>query len=93
VARGGHAEGDAPLPRPVSPWLERELGLSLGRRAAGWSADAVSLALPGPGSDAWLSIDRGSGAVAYAHTERGWISYFNDLHKGRNTGPALGLVH
>ncbi|MDR6674007.1 PepSY-associated TM helix domain-containing protein [Xanthomonas sp. 1678] len=87
---GGQADGDAPLPRPVSVWLERELGLSLGRRPAEWSADEVYLALPGPGSDAWLSIDRGSGAVEYERTDRGWISYFNDLHKGRNTGPAWG---
>ncbi|UYB53603.1 PepSY-associated TM helix domain-containing protein [Xanthomonas sp. AM6] len=87
---GGQAEGDAPLPRPVAAWLERELELSLGRRPAEWSAEEVYLALPGPGSDAWLSIDRGSGAVEYERTERGWISYFNDLHKGRNAGPAWG---
>ena len=29
-----------------------------------------------------------SGAVEFERTERGWISYFNDLHKGRNAGPA-----
>ena len=26
-------------------------------------------------------------ALLYEGTERGWIAYFNDLHKGRNTGP------
>jgi hypothetical protein len=87
---GAHADGDAPLPRPVSAWLERELALSLGRQPAEWSADEVYLALPGPGRDAWLSIDRASGAVEYERTDRGWISYFNDLHKGRNAGPAWG---
>ena len=28
--------------------------------------------------------------MEYERTERGWISYFNDLHKGRNAGPAWG---
>jgi hypothetical protein len=28
------------------------------------------------------------GQVEYEKTDRGWISYFNDLHKGRNTGTA-----
>jgi hypothetical protein len=44
--------------------------------------------MPSPGADAWLSIDRSSGAVEYEATERGWMSSFNDLHKGRNAGPA-----
>lgn len=46
--------------------------------------------MPSPGGDAWLSIDRDSGAVEYEATTRGWVSYFNDLHKGRNAGPAWG---
>ncbi len=52
--------------------------------------DEVYLSLPRPGGDAWLSIDRGSGDVEYERTDRGWISYLNDLHKGRNAGPAWG---
>ncbi|MBU2039170.1 MAG: PepSY-associated TM helix domain-containing protein, partial [Gammaproteobacteria bacterium] len=28
-----------------------------------------------------------SGVLLYERSERGWISYLNDLHKGRNTGP------
>jgi hypothetical protein len=35
-----------------------------------------------------VSIDRASGAAKYEATDRGWIAYFNDLHKGRNTGIA-----
>ena len=60
----------------------------MGARQAEWSEDEVYLSLPGPGSDAWLSIDKATGAVEYEHTDRGWVSYLNDLHKGRNTGPA-----
>jgi len=44
------------------------------------------LSAPGPGRDAWVSIDRTSGAAKFESTDRGWIAYFNDLHKGRNTG-------
>ena len=40
------------------------------------------------GGDAWLSIDLASGDIEYERTDRGWISYLNDLHKGRNTGLA-----
>ena len=44
----------------------------------------VPVAMPGCG---WLS----DGAVEYERTDRGWISYLNDLHKGRNTGGAWSL--
>ena len=30
-------------------------------------------------------------AITYERTERGWIAYLNDLHKGRNTGLAWSL--
>jgi hypothetical protein len=35
-----------------------------------------------------VSLDRASGAAKYETTDRGWVAYFNDLHKGRNTGIA-----
>ncbi len=52
-----------------------------------WSADEAYVAMPGPGRDAWVSIDRRSGTIDAEITDRGWVSYVNDLHKGRNTGP------
>jgi len=78
---------NTPLPVTVARWLSRELDRSVDSRLAEWSEDEIYLSLPGPGQDAWLSIDRHTGEVEYEHTRRGWISYFNDLHKGRNTGP------
>ncbi len=45
-------------------------------------------ALPRPGGDAWLSVERDSGAISYEITDRGWIAYLNDLHKGRKPGTA-----
>ena len=85
---GKREEGTAPLPGSVAAWLNEALPVSVGAQPAEWSADEVYLSLPRPGGDAWLSINRTSGAVEYEHTSRGWIAYLNDLHKGRNTGAA-----
>ena len=76
-----------PLPAPIASWLRDELAVTKGGDAD-WSTDEVYLALPRPGGDGWVSIDRESGAVTMEITARGWISYLNDLHKGRNAGTA-----
>ncbi len=90
AALGQQAEGNAPLPRATAQWLDARFKTSIGTRNAEWSEDEVYLSMPGPGADAWLSIQRDGGAVEYERTARGWISYLNDLHKGRNAGPAWG---
>lgn len=89
-ALSAHEDGNAPLPPQVSAWLSQALDAPVGTREAEWSDAEVYLSMPGPGSDAWISIDRASGEVEYERTDRGWISYLNDLHKGRNAGPAWG---
>lgn len=82
------AEGEtAILPRPVADWLEKETGAQVSRRTGEWSDTEVYVGMPKPGGDAWLSIDRETGDVTYENTDRGAISWLNDLHKGRNTGP------
>lgn len=78
----------APLPAAVARWLDDTLDAGAAGRQAEWSADEIYLSLPRAGGDAWLSIDLTSGEVEYERTDRGWISYLNDLHKGRNTGVA-----
>lgn len=78
----------APLPAPVVRELEGKLGLDASGKPGEWSDGEVYVALPRPGGDAWISIDRGSGAVSAEITDRGWISFANDLHKGRNSGMA-----
>jgi hypothetical protein len=80
-----------PLPRPLRDWLKRDLHLSVDARAAEWSKREIYVSLPRAGGDAWMSIDRATGAVEYELTDRGWISYLNDLHKGRNTGALWSL--
>lgn len=83
---GVGAGGEASLPLPVKAWVREELGVRLPSVVAEWSDEEVYVALPRPGGDAWLRIDRKSGAVEYERMDRGWIAYLNDLHKGRHTG-------
>lgn len=78
----------APLPKTLRTWLADTQQIDVRNQLAEWSEDEIYLSLPRPGGDAWLSIDLVGGEVLYELTERGWISYFNDLHKGRNTGEA-----
>lgn len=87
LARTQPAE-NAPLPDRVRDDVRALVGVDVGAAAAEWSDDEVYVAVPGPGSDAWVSIDRGTGAIEAERTDRGWVSFFNDLHKGRNTGTA-----
>lgn len=76
------------LPLALRQWLEAELSIRLDGRDAEWSDGELYIGLPRPGGDAWLSLDVESGALEYESTDRGWIAYLNDLHKGRNTGAA-----
>lgn len=82
------ASDTAPLPAPVVADIDRSIGLNATGKPGEWSDGEVYVALPRPGGDAWVSIDRNSGAISAEITDRGWISYFNDLHKGRNGGSA-----
>lgn len=75
-----------PLPPPVALWVEENLPVSRARANAEWSASEIYLALPRPGGDGWVAIDRNTGEVTTERTDRGWIAWLNDLHKGRNSG-------
>lgn len=79
-----------PLPASLRAWISENLSVKIDERSHEWSADEIYVALPRAGGDAWLSIDRDSGKVSYERTDRGWIAYLNDLHKGRNTGAVWG---
>ena len=75
-----------PLPADVAKFVGEKLEMPAAGDAE-WSIDTVYLALPRPGGDGWISIDRETGAVTSEVSSRGWIAYLNDLHKGRNSGP------
>jgi len=84
------ASDESSLPSAVAAWLGQQLDVRVTSHAPEWSDDEVYVSLPRPGGDAWLTIARHSGEVRYEITDRGWVSYLNDLHKGRNTGPLWG---
>lgn len=88
LAQGPSGKQSAALPEELRRWLAERWALQVDAREAEWSDEEVYLALPRPGGDAWLRVDRASGEVEYESTDRGWISYLNDLHKGRHTGAA-----
>lgn len=83
--------GRAPVPDGVAAAVSDAVGVDIAGREAEWSESEAYVSLPRPGGDAWVSIERDSGALTYELTDRGWISYLNDLHKGRHTGPAWSL--
>jgi hypothetical protein len=80
------AADKAPLPAPVVARAKALVGVDTAGRSVEWSDEEAYVAMPRPGGDAWLSIDRTSGKIESEVTNRGWISYLNDLHKGRNSG-------
>jgi uncharacterized protein len=76
-----------PLPAALRNWVAQALAVQVDAREAEWSQE-IYVSLPRPGGDAWLSIDLDTGEARYEQTDRGWIAYLNDLHKGRHTGVA-----
>ena len=75
-----------PLPVAVADWLQAQSKQDIDKGTVEWSEGEVAVSMPRAGGDAWLVVDRTSGDVEWENTSRGVISYFNDLHKGRNTG-------
>ncbi len=83
---GQKSEGKFPLPAGVSAWLSDRFAVKDMAGIAEWSEPEIYVSLPRAGGDAWISIDRATGIAKFEKTDRGWIAYLNDLHKGRNTG-------
>ncbi|HEY5798694.1 MAG TPA: PepSY-associated TM helix domain-containing protein [Burkholderiaceae bacterium] len=83
-----HDGGKAVLPSATSAWLEAAWNVKTRTVEAEWSQDEAYVALPRPGGDAWVRVNLEDGKAEYELTDRGWISWLNDLHKGRHTGVA-----
>jgi hypothetical protein len=79
--------GNVPLPSAVRDMLSASWGVALPAVPAEWSSDEVSVAMPRPGVDVDLRIDLASGRADYEASDRGWVAFFDDLHKGRHAGP------
>lgn len=82
------ADTTDPVPDYVVRWAQQALDLRIAAKATETTAEEIYVALPEPGGDGWLTIDRASGEAVHERTTRGFVAWINDLHKGRNTGPA-----
>lgn len=82
-----HVDGEAAVPPALADWARSTFEIDLRGRSAEWSEEDAYVALPRPGGDAWLRVSL-DGKAEYELTSRGAISWLNDMHKGRNTGPA-----
>ena len=80
------AETTDPVPAPVARWAAEAFKVQVEGRATETTADEIYVALPTPGGDGWLTIDRSTGEALHEKTTRGAVAYLNDLHKGRNAG-------
>lgn len=75
------------LPASIRQWLLQQHGLFISPDKTGSLEDGeYSQTHASPGKDAWLAIDIETGELSYESVDRGWVAYFNDLHKGRYTG-------
>src|SRR5690242_14948073 len=52
------AARDGTLAPALRDWLRREFGISVGDAGIEWSDEELYVSIPGPGRDAWVSIDR-----------------------------------
>ena len=86
------AQGKRVVPEALAAWASGALGVDIRGRESELSPSEIYIALPRPGGDAWLSLDRKTGEARYERTDRGWISWLNDLHKGRDTGLLWSIV-
>ena len=84
-------KGKAELPAQLQAWIQAQWAVDTAGREAEWTDDEIYLSLPRPGGDAWLRLSLVDGVAEYERTDRGWLSYFNDLHKGRHSGAAWSL--
>ena len=75
------------VPAELQGWLRANWQLALYPKVVECSPDEVFIDLKRPGVDAWIAIDRASGAIQYEATDHGWVAFFGDLHKGKNAGP------
>ncbi|QYF92279.1 PepSY-associated TM helix domain-containing protein [Massilia sp. PAMC28688] len=75
-----------PLPPAIAGWVPTAFDIKVDGLEAEWSDGEAYIPLPRPGGDGWLRLSA-DGSAEYEVTSRGTVSWLNDLHKGRNTGP------
>ena len=81
-----NADASKPLPPALARFAQAEFKIDVAGLDAEWAEDEAYVPLPRPGGDAWLRLSA-DGSAEYEVTSRGTVSWLNDLHKGRHTGP------
>ncbi|WP_417664492.1 PepSY-associated TM helix domain-containing protein [Pseudidiomarina donghaiensis] len=83
----GQTIGQGPLPSAFTAWYQQQLSMPLVRaQVAQWDEFEVYVGMPRAGGDRWFRVDLETAEFYQEDLDRGWVAYFNDLHKGRNTG-------
>ena len=86
-------ETETTLTQETAAMLASETGVSVPQGAAPLvEFGEMIIDLGGPGVDANLTVDLETGEAFYERINRGTIAKLNDLHKGRDTGFAWGLM-
>ena len=75
-----------PAPDFMVRWAKDAFEVDIQGKPTETTPEEIYVALPMPGGDAWMTLDRATGEAVYEKTTRGAIAYLNDLHKGRNSG-------
>ena len=86
TVNGLQESADNAVPTALKAWLSETWRLAVYPKGVELGPDEVFIDLKHPGVDASLTIDRHSGAIDYEVADRGWVAYFNELHRGRNAG-------
>jgi uncharacterized protein len=84
-------EGDE-LPARHAAAIRKLTGAELGGQTVRPEYGELNFDLARPGRDASLLIDLNEGRAYYEEIDRGTVAMLNDLHKGRNAGPAWSLL-
>ncbi|MFV0644305.1 MAG: PepSY-associated TM helix domain-containing protein [Sphingomonadaceae bacterium] len=83
---GAEAGDTGSLPVGALQWADEQWGLDLSGRDVEWNEGEAYVPLSRPGGDGWVAFDLAAGTAEYELTDRGWIAWLNDLHKGRDSG-------
>ncbi|WP_026294645.1 PepSY-associated TM helix domain-containing protein [Salinimonas chungwhensis] len=74
------------LPLSFEKWMDAHTGLDLNNFELQWSEYELYGKYAQPATQRWFSLDLETGTMYQESVSGGWIAFFNDLHKGRNTG-------
>lgn len=84
----GNSTPGTPVPKELVTWFNQEHHLDLSGRNGDIRNGKYTVMLSRPGVNKTLSINSKTVEFDYEVSDRGWLAYLNDLHKGKNTGMA-----